>query len=276
MPCKQVRRPPHCKLCGHATKGHCKSTQGMKSCSQCPNGQCSSDGEGVNCHCDWHKQTNLLHENTTHVQYHLETVNYSHATEFILPEELFQYKLSIDGLTSNACTLIAMLTGLKFLLGELEIPSPDSPDDIERLLLIYRQIMIEGNTLHAIINPPAHQPNLTISDVLQCLNFPLTEAPFAAVHDVENLEYELVTSFDNSKGNTMHVLMVPPDKSMVILQSKRRAALLDSHIHKGKGGTILLGEQSHTQQFALSVQCILSRDWNASLEFANLSLLTLI
>ena len=44
------------------------------------------------------------------------------ATEFILPQELCQHCLSANGMTSNACTVIALLTVFRFLQCDLNIP----------------------------------------------------------------------------------------------------------------------------------------------------------
>ena len=101
-------------------------------------------------------------------------------TEFILPQELCQHSLSANGMTSNACNVIALLTVLRFLQCDLNIPK-NGIEGAQSMLSQLREVMIEGNTLYSITNPPSHNPNLTVDDVLTSLSFPLEEQPFAAV-----------------------------------------------------------------------------------------------
>ena len=72
-----------------------------------------------------------------------------------------------------------------------------------------------------------------------------------------------------------NVLIVPPDKSMAIIQDNENVCLFDSHSHNGKGGLIMTGKVRNLELFCWMVEDILKRDWNTSLTFSNLSTLKL-
>ena len=44
-----AKKPPHCRQCGHATRGHATGVGG-RTCPQCPSGKCSK-GSQVPCTC---------------------------------------------------------------------------------------------------------------------------------------------------------------------------------------------------------------------------------
>ena len=115
------------------------------------------------------------------------------ATEFILLQELCQHSLSANGMASNDCTVIALLTVLRFLQCDLNIPK-NGIEGIQSMLIQLREVMIKGNTLYSIINPPSHNPNLTVGDVLTSVSFPLEENPFAAVINFQTLALILETA----------------------------------------------------------------------------------
>ena len=87
------------------------------------------------------------------------------------------------------------------------------------------QVMIKGNTLYSIINPPSHNPNLTVDDVLTSLSFPLEEKPFAAVIKFQTLAQILETATHGSERRTAHVFITPPDKSAALIQDKEHDCL---------------------------------------------------
>ena len=195
---------------------------------------------------------------------------YLTATEYILPNELSQFSLSPSGFASNACTVISVLVWLRFLQEDLQIPASVSEEKLQITIQQYREIMIEGNTLYSIINPPSHQPNLTVEDVLTSINFPLEEMLFVAVNNHLSFAAELSKVNQMPETRQANILIVPPDKSMAIIQDKENVCLFDGHSHKGKGGLNV-----SNNLFCWVVQTILRGDWNTTLEFANLSLIKL-
>ena len=255
LPKAKKARPPHCKKCGHPVKGHHVTKTG-RLCATCPGKECSPIIKNGECHCEWHQQLNSTAKTNATNNFIAEKNVFLSATEFILPAELSQHSLSQNGFSSNACTVISILAGVRFLQGDLNIPSSESEEDLWVLFNQYREIMIEGNTLYSIINPPFHAPNLTVQDVLTVVDFPLNEMPFVAVNNCHSFASELqnACACNMTESRQMHVLIIPPDKSMVIIQNSTRVCLLDSHCHQGKGGAILLGEINNLELFCQMVE----------------------
>lgn len=137
--------------------------------------------------CEWHLKSNCRVFKRTN--YNIEIIQHQTTIEYLFPSELCQYRLSDSGITSNACTAISILAGLEFLQGELDISSGNI--DIQQFVKRYKEIMIEENTLHSIINPPHDNPNLSVEDVLSSIDLPLLEEPFIAVNNASNFTAEL-------------------------------------------------------------------------------------
>ena len=111
--------------------------------------------------------------------------------------------------------------------------------------------------------------------VLDNHHFSLEEMPFVAENN--HLSFTAELSKMNKMPETRHanILIVPPDKSMAFIQDKENVCLLDSHCHKDKGGLIMTCNVDNFELFSWVVQTILKRDFNSTLEFANLSLIKL-
>ena len=137
--------------------------------------------------------------------YQTENIKYNTTTEFILPNELCQLSLSPNGVISNACTIITVLTGLRFVQEDLHIPSAEEP-----FFKQYREIMIEGNTLYSIMNPRSYNPNILVQDVITSIDVPLVETPFVAVNNHSSFAAELQKAHQEVEYRQAHVLIVPP------------------------------------------------------------------
>ena len=233
LPVAKQSRPPHSKTCGHPKKGHQTIHTGRK-CLQCPNQQCLSVSKDTKCLCEWHQKSSSQPKPAKD-HYKTENIKYNTTTEFILPNELCQLSLSPNGVISNACTIITVLTGLRFLQEDLHTPSVEDDNSVQPFFKQYREIMIEGNTLYSIINPPSHNPNLLVQDVIRSIDFSLVETPFVAVNNHTSVAAELQKAHQEVENKKANVLIVPPDKSMAIIQDKQRIFLLDSHSHREWG-----------------------------------------
>ena len=181
---------------------------------------------------------------------------YLTTTAYILPNGLSQFSLSSNGFNNNACTVISVLVGLRFLQEDLNIPTGENEDIFQTTLQQYREIMIEGNT-YSIIDPPSEQPNPTVQDVLSSINFLLEEIAFVAVN--KHLSFAGKLSKMNKMPETRHanISIVLPDKSMTGIQHKNNVCLLDSHCHKDKGGLIMTYNVDNFELFCW-VACIIA------------------
>ena len=77
------------------------------------------------------------------------------------------------------------------------------------------------------------------------------EKPFAAVIKFQTLAQILETAIHGSERRTAHVFITPPDKSAALIQDKEHVCPFDSHSHKGKGATIIVGNVHQLYTFIL-------------------------
>ena len=89
LPVAKQSRPPHCKTCGHPTKGHQTIYTGRK-CLQYPNQECSSANKDTKCLCEWHQKSSSQPKPAKY-HYQTENIKYNTTTEFILFNELCQF-----------------------------------------------------------------------------------------------------------------------------------------------------------------------------------------
>ena len=66
---------------------------------------------------------------------------------------------------SNACTVIAVLTGQHFL--EETLPIPKQLQDLNLVIPFYVNLMMKGNQIYQSFQLPAQQPNLEVRQVQQ-------------------------------------------------------------------------------------------------------------
>ena len=74
-----------------------------------------------------------------------------------------------------------------------------------------------------------------VQDVITSFDFPLVETLFVAVNNSTSFSAELEKVHQEAENRKGHVLIVPADKSMDIIQDKQRIYLLDIHNHNHKG-----------------------------------------
>ena len=138
---------------------------------------CVTNVNGLSsCRCTWHREaTNLPNQNTrqpvppqsavSEIQEEVTENQYPNVTEWVLPSQISQSNMFGRYLGSNACTVIAVLSGLHFLEGTLTVPTQRS--DLNQILPVYGQLIHEGNQIYDSLNMPPQQPNLDVTQVLQ-------------------------------------------------------------------------------------------------------------
>ena len=104
------KRQELCKWCGHPRKGHTYPKNKAVRCPRCSNGVCATNDTCTS-----------THKHSTAMQ---PTLHYGHIAEYILPYHLSQATIFGFPIGSNACTVIAAIGAMKFLHGELPMPSP--------------------------------------------------------------------------------------------------------------------------------------------------------
>ena len=190
-------------------------------------------------------------------------------TEWILPPNMCQSNIFGTDLGTNACTIISVLTSMKFLSHNISLPTT-----LESLVPTcdrYGELMKQGNILYNVLNRPASQPNLEVTEVLNLihgLNLRIKEdLGFFTAQDMVNKLEHLV----NSEHRECGVLIVPPDKSMAVLVGDGKLGVFDSHKHGLSGGIIAIGD--NIQNFVAYLELMIRRDWNGILNGANFTTL---
>ena len=255
-------KPQHCKTCSHSVKGHKRPANDSIKCPMCPNQLCSSAGKQQKCSCDWHSTTITEESKTT-----LQVIG--NVKEISCKEEYSQAQLTEND-SSNACTVIALLTATSFFQGDIAIPDNNNTQEVATHFITK---IIEGNTIYDIINPPEHQPNLSVPDVLSSVQLPIEEAdPFQAIMDNNSLFQHLsqkTSQLDQGKRKAF-VLIVRPCYSMVICCSDSHISLFDSHSHRDKGALIAFALITNIKDFVNYIEMMIHRDWKTDLKFGNL------
>ena len=137
-------------------KGH-KSNSQEKFCPICPQQKCSSSGKAIPCICQQH--SSLQQPSPTSALVLVTTTTCpGQVREILLPAHLCQSELSSTG-GSDACTVISVLSGLKFLRNEFPQPQLNATITCTDT---YQNIIKDGN-LYEIIDPL----HLTLTSMLQ-------------------------------------------------------------------------------------------------------------
>ena len=170
--------PPHCSKCHHP--GHKRENNSVMKCNFCPSNTCTSSGISTQCSCQWHQQHQQQTTNqdqpvlpvtaakapVQQVQSVTVIANQHHdVTEWLLPNYLSQSTIGGRMSGSNACTVIALLTGFHFLEGALAIPK--ELKDLSQTIPFYSKMIFKGNHIYNTFNLPANQPKLDVQNVLQ-------------------------------------------------------------------------------------------------------------
>lgn len=177
---------------------------------------------------------------------------------------------------SNACTVIAVLTGLHFL--EETLPIPKQLEDLNLVIPLYVNLMMKGNQIYQSFQLPAQQPNLEVRQVLQQQNNEqfqdleiIADLGFFSVQDLE----DHITQHHHQHPRFAAVLIVPPDKSMVLCFDYTTISLFESHRHGLQGGLIATSSSGNINNFIRYLARMVMRDWGAQLQGSNMAILGL-
>lgn len=179
----------------------------------------------------------------------------------------------LDG--SNACTVIAMLTASHFLENTISIPQ--QLQDLKVLIPIYSHLIFKGNHIYSSFNVPAQQPNLDVKDVLHYNHDGFQKIKLIAdvgIFTTEDLKNYL-TSYQQQNQKFAVVLIVPPDKTMVLCFHQTSICLFESHRHGHHGGIIASSSSGNTSNFVRYLETMVVRDWQTQLQGSNIAVLGL-
>ena len=132
--------------------------------------------------------------------------------------------------------------------------------------------MVEGNYIYRSFDIDPRKPNLEVKDVLPRL-------PYLDVKTKADLAYffeeDLLTKIQQLSTQKMGiaVLIIAPDKSMVIFNNSGQLLLVDSHEHGQHGSIIATCPSGCVQDFVNYISRMAREVWNTSLQGANLAIL---
>ncbi|XP_074630355.1 uncharacterized protein LOC141889078 isoform X4 [Acropora palmata] len=179
---------------------------------------------------------------------------------------------------SNACTVTAVLAGQHYLEETLPIPKP--LQDLNRVIPLYIVLMMKGNQIHQSFQLPAQQPNLEV-DIRQVLQQHNNEQ-FQDLEIIEDLGFFSVQDLQDHRTQHHHqhprfaaVLIVPPDKSMVLCFDHTTINLFESHRHGLQGGLIATSSFGNINNFIRYLAGMVMHDWGAQLQESNMAILGL-
>lgn len=207
----------------------------------------------------------------THIA--VQESNFIDVTEWVLPCNICQSSGRPQG--SNACTVIAVTSALHFLNGTLTIPKQFS--DLNQTLPYYNQLISKGNQVYDLLNMPPNQPNLDVKEVLSIRNqgFEIlqmsVDTAFFSVQDLENFLNDYVQEHQRFAA----ILIVPPDKSMLLCFDGTTICMFESHSHNSQGGIIAFSVTGRVSNFIHYLQIMVMQDWQTQLQGSNLAILQL-
>jgi hypothetical protein len=191
-------------------------------------------------------------------------------TEWLLPQKISQSKILGSWYGSNACTIISVLVAAKLKNKSIQIPLEIT--GIQNLVNEFIKLMMQGNYLYKSFDIDPQEPNLEVKDVLPRL-------PYLDVEIKEDLGYffeeDLLTRIQQLSKQEMGiaVLIVPPDKSMVIFNNSGQLLMMDSHEHGPHGSIIATCPSGCVQDFVNYISSMAREVWNTSLQGSNLAIL---
>ena len=190
--------------------------------------------------------------------------------EWLLPPRLSQSGLSNNLCGSNACTVISVLGALNLSTTSY---FPVSMQEIHVAATYFTQIMLQGNLLYESLSMQPDNPNLDVVDVLTklpALQMVIKEETGFVTADDMVGKLESIRQEDQSM---VGVLIIAPDKSMVIYMDNNNLGLMDSHCHGQHGGLIVTSTSGNAKDFVGYLSYMAKQYWNASLAGANFTIL---
>ena len=129
---------------------------------------------------------------------------------------------------------------------------------------MFKELMVQGNIVHQWLGPAQQNysapeviqhPNLGFSGVARCGD----EYQFTSF---QQFAVELESIVNTHQAKLALVLILPPDKSMVILIGELgQLVLLESHRHQGVGGIVAATGPHKVKEMVFYIEYMAKRDW---------------
>ena len=132
--------------------------------------------------------------------------------------------------------------------------------------------MIKGNQIYQLFQLPAQQPNLEVRQVLQQHD----NEQFQKLETIAHLSSYSVQDLDDHVTQHYHqhprfaaVLIIPPEKLMVLYFDHTTISLYESH---RQGGLIANSSSGNISNFIRYLTGMVMRDWGAELQGSNMAI----
>ena len=171
--------------------------------------------------------------------------------------------------SSNACTAISLLTSCSIYYNTFPDISQNNLKDIQDN---YVSLIMKGNAIYDIIEPPLQQPNLEIDEVLDKMEMPVKigQGGFRGIYDLPQLKTEFSQMFAD-KDEMCAIMITPPDKSFALHKTNRNLILFESHRHCDRGAIIAFTDDDNVADFCNYINTIMVNDWKSTVQYSNLT-----
>ncbi|KAL9983834.1 hypothetical protein ACROYT_G006074 [Oculina patagonica] len=181
---------------------------------------------------------------------------------------------------SNACTIIAVLVAVSFLLPTgWVLPRPE--DSLAPAFVsMFKETMVQGNIVHQWIG--SGQQHYSTPEVIRhpCLGFQSVakcgdEYQFTSFQQFSTELIAIVASRPQSK--LAAVIILPPDKSMVLLIGEiGQTVILESHQQMQAGGIVAAARPNKIKEMVCYIKEMAMRDWGPRLTPFDVSFVVLL
>ena len=124
--------------------------------------------------------------------------------------------------------------------------------------------MREGNIIYDIINPPNHQPNLFVEEVIKAIDFPLKipqQNSLVILTDDIQLQNEIGSRLVKSGNIAAFILIVPADKTMLLCSNQHKIYLFESHNHQDKRALLVEVDKIYFKELVAYLRNMIKTDW---------------
>eukprot|EP00112_Aurelia_sp_Birch-Aquarium-sp1_P000250 Seg102.10 transcript_id=Seg102.10/GoldUCD/mRNA.D3Y31 product="hypothetical protein" protein_id=Seg102.10/GoldUCD/D3Y31 len=254
---KQAR---HCRTCKHAVNMHTRRKDQPAFCFLCQKGICNSTGKQIPCTCQFHSQRVSQQLIANIIKFP------SGLMEIMMHDSQGSLNKALAGMGSNACTVIAAVTGEFFLRRKLPL------NDVEALAKAYVSIMIDGNDLYYVERNRFRHNDLEARDVVKIVDVKIVGNDIVGIlskdHFVRHLKEQLQTD-----AFTGFLLILPgePGLSAFIGCVEGMLYFFDSHSHPRQGAVIVMESCTNLAEFASYIEQLAKRSWGSTLLGSNIT-----
>ena len=133
-----------------------------------------------------------------------------------------------------------------------------------------------GNIMYRQINLPPGQVNLDVIEAIATRSdqFSLMITEDIGIFSTESLQSKMQKIVQISE-DTCTILIVPPDKSILICfdHTQRIMALFETHKHQGNGDLIAVRCYDDIRRFIMYIEHMVARDWQTRIPGTNMTVL---